>query len=106
LDDVSILDTSANQLILNGGFETTASGNANGQPNAANWAFSKNGCSCCGGIWNSQKKSGSYSWGDGCGGSTDKLSQSFSTIIGNTYFISWWLMSDGGSPGSFYASIS
>jgi hypothetical protein len=106
MDDVSIFDSSANQLILNGGFEGGTSGTANGLPNANNWTFLKNACGCCGGVSNSSKKSGSYSWGDGCIGSTDNLSQLFSTIIGNTYFISWWLMSGGSGTGSFHANIS
>ena len=106
LDDVSIFDSSANQLILNGGFEGGTNGTANGDPKANNWAWSGSLCGCCSGVSNSQSENGSYSWGDGCVGTTDNLSQSFSTTIGNTYFITWWLMNGSSGTASFNANIS
>ncbi|CAF0927310.1 unnamed protein product [Adineta ricciae] len=98
LDDVSIYDSLANQLIQNGGFEGGTSGTANGNPMAVNWNWSGSSCGCCSGVDNSDPKSGTHDWQDGCSGGTDTLSQSFSTTVGDMYFVSWWL--DAGSSGA------
>ena len=106
MDIVSIFDSSANQLIVNGGFEGGSYGSANGHPRANNWNWTGSACQCCIGVVNAQHKDGSHSWDDGCNGATDNLSQSFSTSIGNTYFVSWWLMNDGGGTASFRAVMT
>jgi len=107
MDDVSIFDSSANQLIVNGGFEGGSYGTAKGDPRAYNWTWSGSSCGCCVGVVTGNSKSGTYSWDDGCDGATDDLSQSFSTTIGDTYFISWSLENSGsGGPASFNAIIT
>jgi hypothetical protein len=107
IDDVSVLDSSANQLITNGGFEGGTSGIANGHPMADSWFWSGSSCSCCIGVVTTTAESGTYSWDDGCSGATDNLSQPISTISGNTYYISWWLKNSGSSgPASFAAIIT
>jgi hypothetical protein len=104
---VSIFDSSANQLIVNGGFEDGTYGTAYSHPRANNWTWTDLSCGCCVGVVTGNAKSGTYSWDDGCNGATDDLSQSFSTTIGNTYFISWWLENSGsGGPASFNAIIT
>lgn len=106
MDDVSIFDSSANQVILNGGFEGGTSGTAMSRPRANNWAWSGSSCNCCMGVSSSDFKTGTYSWSDGCNGATDNLSQSFATNIGQKYYISWWLRNPGSGTASFTAQIT
>ena len=106
MDDVSIFDSSANQLIVNGGFEGTTYGTAQSHPIASGWTWSGSSCACCVGVVNSNAESGTHSWDDGCNGAIDNLSQSFATTIGATYFITWWLKNGSGSPASFNAVIT
>lgn len=87
LDDVSV-SNGATQLIINGGFE---SGNLTG------WSYSISGS--CPGNYGGQTmhdssiaKSGDFYYFDGCFGNSDKLYQTFPTIAGVTYNISFWLI--------------
>ncbi|CAF2895962.1 unnamed protein product [Rotaria sp. Silwood2] len=79
--DVSILDSSGNQLIVNDEFEGGAYGTANDHPTAYNWISSGSSFGCCMSVVTSTFKSGTHSWEDGCVGTTDNLSQSFSTNV-------------------------
>ncbi|CAF1453989.1 unnamed protein product [Adineta steineri] len=88
LDDVSVYHGTA-QLITNGGFET---GNLNAW-NYSGSCFLNKGEAYSG---SSYAKTGSYYYYDRCAlYDGDTISQTFSTIVGNTYVISFWLTNCG-----------
>jgi hypothetical protein len=105
MDDVSVLDSSANQLITNGGFEGGTYATAVSYPIADSWFWSGSSCSCCVGVVTTTAESGTNSWDDGCSGTTDNLSQPISTISGNKYYISWWLKNTGNSGAASFDAI-
>lgn len=82
------------ELLANGGFEMgSLSGWLSCNPNNAtsygyvqnNWLYTQ---------------SGSYYWKDGSTGAVDYLYQYFSSIVGATYTISFYLKGDGTTPNS------
>jgi hypothetical protein len=83
LDDVNVYH-GITQLITNGGFET---GNLNGW-NYSGSCFLLTGQSHSG---SSSSKTGNYYYYDPCRNFGDTISQTFSTVAGDTYVISFWL---------------
>lgn len=101
LDDVSVYHGTT-QMIINGGFET---GNLTG------WTYSISGA-CSGNFGGrvsydpTKAKSGNYYYYDGCNSRSDKLYQTFSTIAGDTYNISFWLINEGCCAATEIANIT
>lgn len=85
---------SATNLVTNGGFEA---GDLSGWTLTGNTSFS--------GVDTSTVHSGNFAGYFGQVGSTGTLSQTLSTVAGQTYTISFWLEDDGGTPSSFDASF-
>ncbi len=92
LDDISV-NYNGVQMWQNGGFEMS--------PLTQYYLYcNPNGASASGTISTSCVHSGSHSFYDGSVGFSDYLSQSFTTVVGATYNISFWLANQGGSPNS------
>ncbi|CAF2417692.1 unnamed protein product [Rotaria sp. Silwood2] len=112
LDAVSVRSIAAPtiELIANNGFETgTLSSWTYCNPNSAisAGAVMQNSDSfqCMG--YTDQAQSGSYFYYDGAVGNCDYLIQMFSTIVGQTYTISYWLYNQGSAhPSSADVIIS
>ncbi|CAF1507759.1 unnamed protein product, partial [Didymodactylos carnosus] len=91
LDDVSVYD-GGTQVLVNGGFETGS---------FSPWIYSyPNGH---GGTYGridhntySYAHTGYYYYADGCYSYTDYLSQTFATVLGDLYVISFYIFQDGG----------
>ena len=93
LDDISVVDPNGVQLWQDGGFEMS--------PLTTYYTYcNPNGASASGAISTSCVHSGSYSFYDGSVGYSDYLSQSFTTVIGTSYNISFWLANQGSTPNS------
>ncbi len=98
LDDISVVDPNGVQLWQDGGFESS--------PLTTYYTYcNPNGAAASGVISTSCVHSGSYSFYDGSVGYSDYLSQAFTTVVGTTYTISFWLANNGGSPNSFLVII-
>jgi hypothetical protein len=83
LDDVSVTNSSGDQLIVNGGFET---GSVTG------WTYCNPSSATSPGIVSSSMPhSGSYSYMDGSVGTSDYLSQTFAVVPNNIYSVTFWL---------------
>jgi hypothetical protein len=87
LDDVTVYHGST-QLIINGGFET---GDLTGW-NYSGYCFYNTGQAYSG---SSYAKTGNYYYYDRCQQYGDTISQNFSTTVGDTYVISFWLTNYG-----------
>ncbi len=102
MDDVSV-SNGTTELLLNGGFESGSfspgwtESTSNGNCNAFTTGASIVSSSCHTGI---------YCFYDGCGGCADQISQSFSVISGQVYYISFWLKQDGGTGSGISASVT
>ena len=84
LDSIAVYH-GVNQILINGGFDNGTVG------------WSQTGtCESGGQVYYapSLAHSGSYYYTDGCINSTDTLSQTFSTVIGDNYQINFWLKND------------
>ncbi|CAF1264266.1 unnamed protein product [Adineta steineri] len=101
IDNVSVRSTAAPsvELISNNGFETG---------NLSSWTYCNPGGASvpgAGEVFNSLlcisltlvPKSGSYFYCDGVVGYNDYLSQTFTTVIGQLYNVSFWLSNDAGN---------
>jgi hypothetical protein len=98
LDDVSVYQ-GLTQMIINGGFET-------GDPTGWNYSGS---CTTSPGAVSSGSSfahSGNYFYYDACSNFGDTISQTFATIIGDTYDISFWLTIDGCCGTTVVANIT
>ncbi|CAF1443207.1 unnamed protein product [Rotaria magnacalcarata] len=97
LDDISVTNNGTD-MWQNGGFELNSLTQyyTYCNPNAA---------SSSGIISTTCPHSGSYSFYDGSVRYSDYLSQSFATVIGSNYNISFWLTNLGGGSNSFLAII-
>ncbi|CAF1242016.1 unnamed protein product [Adineta steineri] len=92
LDDVSVQYNGV-ELWQDGGFESS--------PLTSYYTYcNPNGASASGTISTSCVHSGSYSFYDGSVTYSDYLSQSFATVIGGSYNISFWLSNLGGPTNS------
>ncbi|CAF4027540.1 unnamed protein product [Rotaria magnacalcarata] len=97
LDDISVTENGV-QLWQDGGFEQS--------PLTQYYTYcNPNGASSSGTISAACPHSGSYNFYDGSVTYSDYLSQSFSTVVGSTYNISFWLANQGGGPDSFLVLI-
>src|SRR6202050_3952341 len=103
LDDVSVTNSASTQLIVNGGFE---GGSYGGQDTPNSWTLiGQAGLEAGGSVSTGCAHSGSYCYSDGAVGGVDGLYQSFSTTIGSTYALSFWLANDGGSIASAIVQV-
>jgi hypothetical protein len=100
MDDVSVFN-GTNEMLVNGGFESGSL--------SPGWTASTPNGNCAYGfdasVTNSYCHNGTYCLSDGCYGVLDEISQSFVAISGQSYFISFWLQSSGGS-GIFCAGAT
>ncbi|CAM4831945.1 unnamed protein product [Rotaria magnacalcarata] len=98
LDDISVTNNGT-EMWQNGGFELNSL-----TPQHYTYC-NPDGASASGIISTNCPHSGSYSFYDGSVKYSDYLSQSFATVIGSNYNISFWLANEGGGPNSFLAII-
>ena len=91
MDDVSVSDGTT-EMLVNGGFElgTLLPGWTGSTPNG----YCAHGYEAAVDSYNCH--TGSYCLNDGCYGVADQISQSFMATAGQSYFVSFWLLSDGG----------
>ncbi len=102
LDDISVVDPNGVQLWQDGGFEMS--------PLTTYYTYcNPNGASASGAITATCAHSGTYSFYDGSVTYSDYLSQTFTTVVGDTYNISFWLADQsspqGTTPNSFLVII-
>ncbi|CAF1343939.1 unnamed protein product [Adineta ricciae] len=97
LDDISVTYNGV-QMWQNGGFELS--------PLTKYYTYcNPNGAASSGSISPSCPRSGSYSFKDGSVTYSDYISQSFSTVVGGMYNISFWLSNLGAPTNSFIIII-
>jgi len=98
LDDISVIGPNGVQLMQDGGFETG--------PLTNYYVYcNPNGATYSGYISNTCAHSGSYSFYDGSVTYSDYLSQTFTTVVGDTYNISFWLANQGNPTNSLLVLI-
>ncbi len=97
LDDISVVTPSGTQLWQDGGFETS--------PLTNYYTICNPGGTTDGTISTTCPHSGTNSFYDGATGYSDYLSQTFITVVGTSYNISFWLQNQGGPTNSFLVII-
>ncbi|CAF0825856.1 unnamed protein product [Adineta ricciae] len=97
LDDISVTYNGV-QMWQNGGFELSSFTSYYSYCNPS-------GASSSGTISSLCPNSGNYSFRDGSVAYSDYISQSFSTVVGGTYNISFWLSNLGAPTNSFIIII-
>ena len=95
LDDISVSDGSI-ELLSNGGFESGSF--------LPGWTRDIPNGNCTGGtsgaeVIPSSVHSGSYAVRDRCSSLADQVSQSFTVMTGQVYFISFWIKGSGSGSG-------
>ncbi|CAF1463354.1 unnamed protein product [Adineta ricciae] len=81
VDDISVRDSSSNEHLINGDFESN--------PSSTGWTINTNGCSSSDASFSSSlAHSASHSYHDACDGKSVILTQSFAVTGGNLYTIS------------------
>jgi hypothetical protein len=100
MDDVSVSDGTT-EMLVNGDFEsgTLLPGWTASTPNG-NCA-----CSYDAAVDNYNCHTGSYCLKDGCCGVADQISQSFMATAGQSYFVSFWLLGNGGY-GTVFVNVT
>ncbi|CAF1507006.1 unnamed protein product [Adineta ricciae] len=83
IDDISVLDSSSVELLINGNFESN--------PSDTDWIINKNTCSATETNFDTTlSHSANHSYFNKCNGESVILSQSFTVTIGHSYSISLW----------------
>lgn len=105
LDDISVRSVTAPsvELLTNGGFETGSYSpwlycNPSGASDSGTLKRTSNNFNY--GAYTYAAHGGSYYYLDGAVGSADYISQIFSTTIGQTYTISFWMYNQGSGSNS------
>ena len=103
-DNVSFTDSSGNNLVVNGSFET---GDSTGWMLVGQQGLERGGYIFSGtlGTETYNTQDGDYLWRDGTVGGVDGVAQVVSTTVGQNYTLSFWLAADGGSISSFDAFV-
>ena len=103
-DNVSFTDSSGNNLVVNGSFET---GDSTGWMLVGQQGLEAAGQVTPGplGTDTTSSQDGSYHWYDGAVGGVDGVAQIVSTTVGQDYTLSFWLAADGGGYASFDAFV-
>jgi hypothetical protein len=98
LDDVSVTNSSGQQLLLNGGFE---------QGSLVNWLYcNPNNASHAGTVTSAISYDGWYCYRDGSVGAPDYLSQTFNVQPNQVYTVNFILGANGASMLFAWVSIS
>ncbi|CAF2155227.1 unnamed protein product [Rotaria magnacalcarata] len=84
IDDISVIDSSNQQLISNGGFETGS---------LTSW---QRGTVTGGSVSSGCANTGTYCYADGIVGQTDNIHQSFPTVVGSAVTVSFYLRNGSG----------
>ncbi|CAF4246451.1 unnamed protein product [Rotaria magnacalcarata] len=84
IDDISVIDSSNQQLISNGGFETGS---------LTSW---QRGTVSGGSVSSGCANTGTYCYADGIVGQTDNIHQSFPTVVGSAVTVSFYLRNGSG----------
>jgi hypothetical protein len=99
LDDVVLTTGAGPNLVVNGGFEgATFPDPATGNAEPVGWVYSNPNHAGANGTVSNNPNSGAHNYADGSVSAYDFLSQSISTIVGDTYDLSFFAYHPGGTP--------
>ena len=101
-DNIALADSNGNNMMVNGGFETS---DLTGWIPVWQQGFYLTGQVNRGslGTTTGDSQEGNYYWTDGAMGRVDGVAQGISTIVGDSYTLSFWLANDGGGSGDFHS---
>ncbi len=105
MDSISVNHTNADtEVLINGGFDT---GDFTGWTQYCATDANCGGTGNYGQVTTSNYYSGTYCYVDKCAGGFDYLTQSFTTVIGDYYLISFYLrVYSSGSGHSVYVTLT